>query len=815
MADKERDEKATGLSRLDTLRALRLWTVEASVATVQLTLTSGAFQTGFALYLGCNNFLIGVLAAIPSFAGLLQLVASYLAERYASRKFIVTVFALAGRLMWLPMLLIPFVLPKDLWVAAFLILTLLSSACGNIAAPSWMVWITDLVPADIRGRYFGQRNMYSGIVGMVVSVGAGIFLDRATKLSHWPERAAFGVIFGASLLFAFGSFICGRLSPDIVRTEPETKTSLRGALSLYAKPFTDAGFRGFIWFVATITVAQSIAGQFFTVYPLVSLHLSYSILQLLNAVALLTGLAAMPLWGYLADKYGNRPILILSLLLVFVPPVMWCVTWPDSFAGFYAYAPDGHLIVSQSKLVIALLNVFAGVGWAGVGLTQFNMMIGSAPRQMRPIYVAAVSAVVGVAGGVSPLIGGALLQALASVPFPAHGLVRSNYHALFMISAALRIAALIPLRNLHEAESRSTRYVLGQLRATKPIGSLAALAKLSRPTDSRSRGKAAAQLGRLKTPVAVEELVRALDDVALPVREKAAEALGEIGDARAVGPLVTKLTDPASGIATAAATALGRIGDKSALPALAAAAQLEGPRTRRLAALEALGSLSDTRAASVLLPFVESEDPAERMAAIRSLSGRDDLVRQPIVARALLALWERESDPATQTSLADALGRAGDPALAPRLLGSYDRIASPIARREVLNAVGSLLAGRDSFYVYLVLDGFARDETVTKILTSLQRQFTAREPSGSPRMAVRVRQALEAYARADYTLCAERLGLAARLLSLGEELKEGNEVERACVEVMGILAGRAHLGRSASPEEVLLMVFLLRFLVVR
>src|SRR5579863_6805894 len=165
MADKERDEKATGLSRLDILRALRLWTVEASVATVQLTLTSGAFQTGFALYLGCNNFLIGVLAAIPAFAGLLQLVASYLAERYASRKFIVTVFALAGRLMWLPMLLIPFVLPKDLWVAAFLILTLLSSACGNIAAPSWMVWITDLVPADIRGRYFGQRNAYSGIVG--------------------------------------------------------------------------------------------------------------------------------------------------------------------------------------------------------------------------------------------------------------------------------------------------------------------------------------------------------------------------------------------------------------------------------------------------------------------------------------------------------------------------------------------------------------------------------------------------------------------------------------------------------------------------
>jgi len=177
MAGNERDGKATGLSRLDTLRALRLWTVEGSVATVQITLTSGVFQTGFALYLGCNDFMIGVLAAIPAFAGLLQLVASYLAERYASRRAIVTVCALISRLLWLPMLLIPFVFPKDLWVAAFLIFTLIASVFSNIAAPIWMVWITDLVPSDIRGRYFGQRNMYAGVVGMLVAIAGGEFLD--------------------------------------------------------------------------------------------------------------------------------------------------------------------------------------------------------------------------------------------------------------------------------------------------------------------------------------------------------------------------------------------------------------------------------------------------------------------------------------------------------------------------------------------------------------------------------------------------------------------------------------------------------------
>lgn len=817
MAQMHRDGGRAGLSRLETLRALRIWTIEGCIATVQGTLTTGAFQTGFALFLGFDNFKIGVLAAIPAFTGLLQLAASYLAERYASRRFIVTVFSLAGRLLWLPMLAIPFALNRSLWVGAFLWLTLLSSASMNVSAPIWTVWITDLVPSDIRGRYFSRRNMLMGIVGMAVSIAGGVFLDHAVKTAHWPYPAAFGALFGISCFFALGSFVCGRISPDVQRPRPSSEApgpSFREAFALYARPFGDRGFQGFLWFVVVITVAQNIAGQFFTVYPLAYLHLSYSILQILNAVVPIASLAALPLWGYLADKYGNRPILLLSLSIAVLPPFLWCLTVPDPFPGFYTITGHGKLIVSQSKMIIALLNIFSGVGWSGVGLAQFNLMIGSAPRAERAVYVAAVSAAVGLSGGVSPLVGGALLQAMAGAPFPAHGLIRNNYHALFVVSALLRIVALLPLRYLREEDSRSARYVLGQLKATKPIGSLAALTRLTRASNSHSRRKAAAELGRLRTPMAVEELVRALDDVSLPVREEAASALGEIGDARAVGPLVTKLRDPASGIAAAAASALGLIGDKSALPALAAAAQREGPQPRRLAAIEALGRLPDARAAEVLLPLIQSEDPAERMAAARALSESDEIVRQARIADALFCAWERETDPAALTALADALGRAGDPALAPRMLASYDRVSSPIARREVLNAVGSLLAGRDSFYVYLVLDSFARDETVTKILTSLQRQFLAREPAGAPRLAVRVRQALEGYVRADYAACAERLGLAAKLLSLGDA-GEKSAVERASLAVLGALSDRAHAGHAVSPEEVLLMVFLLRVLVVR
>ncbi|MBV9849253.1 MAG: MFS transporter [Armatimonadetes bacterium] len=796
-----------GLSRLQIRRALRLWTWEASAATVQITLTQGAFQTGFALYLGCSDFVIGILAAIPAFAGLLQLVTSYFAQRGGSRRLIVAWSAFASRLLWVPMLLIPFLLPRPLWVGTFLILILLSSALANVAQPLWTAWISDLVPEDSRGRYFGRRNMYAGLVGMVVSVVGGWYLDAATKgQGHGDPRAAFAVLFGLATVAALGSFGCGMSSPDVppaARREGAGTGGLRDALAFYAAPFADRNFRRFMLFYATLVLAQTVAGQFFLVYQFKTLVLNYTAVQALGAVASLTSLASMPLWGYLTDKYGNKPILMISVALVILPPFQWLLTYPDGIPGLWMHGAHGALLISYTKVNIILLNLAAGAGWAGVGLTQFNLMLGAAEAERRTVYVSAISAVAGLAGGVGPLLGGAILTALAPVHFPQSGLIRGNYHVLFVLSGLLRFASLLLLQPLEEAGSRGARYVLRQLKATKPVGSLANIRRLSKGDSAQTRQQAAENLARLKTPVAVEELVKALDDVARSVREQAAVALGEIGDARATGPLVRKLTDPSSGITPAAATALGKIGDKAALPPLAAAAQL-GPPPRQLAALEALGHLPDPRVTDVLLGVLGDRDPSVRTAAIRALAEREE----PRSAPALAARFAQERDPASLAALADALGRVGDPSQACALIDALDRTPSPTVRRETLNAIGSLLGGRDAFYPYLVLDADARDETVSKILTTIQRRYRARaaqQVPGAARVAARARQAMASYARGDLSACLHRLTQLMRMLGGGDAARQPAV---ACLEALQARGERT--GEPPTPEEVLLAVFLVR-----
>src|SRR6266540_1265610 len=110
------------LNRLDILKALRISNWEAVFSTIHLTLTGGVFQTGYALYLGASNLWMGVLSSFPTFAGLIQIPASYFIERRGERKKFTALSSGVGRFLWLPILLLPFAAPSSLRFPLFALL---------------------------------------------------------------------------------------------------------------------------------------------------------------------------------------------------------------------------------------------------------------------------------------------------------------------------------------------------------------------------------------------------------------------------------------------------------------------------------------------------------------------------------------------------------------------------------------------------------------------------------------------------------------------------------------------------------------------
>jgi HEAT repeat protein/Na+/melibiose symporter-like transporter len=763
------------LNRLEILRGMRLSVWEGAFATVHGSLTTGAFLTGFALWLGANDLALALLTAIPTLAGLVQIVASYFGQRRGPRKPYVAWFAIAGRTLWIPILLAPFLMPHPLALSAFLVLFAVSFGLLNATVPSWTSWMSDLVPADHLGRYFARRNTVAGIVGMVIGLPAAWFLDIATRRHHW-EGAGFGVLFGVAAAGGVASFLTLLRQPEPPprRKEESGSNIQQGILEFYRAPFADANFRRLLMFNMVFVTGQFFAAPFFTVYALQKLHLDYLWLQLFATLSSLAGLGSMAFWGYLADKFGNKSLLAIGVVGVFTLPILWILTT----------AEHPHVALG----ILAANNLAGGLFWAGVSLTQFNLLIRLSPSEKTGVYVATMAALTGLTGGVAPLLGGVLMHALEGWHIRPFGLLVENYHVTFAIAAFLRIFALIFLRPVVDASSTPTRDVLQQLTETNP-SAWRHIRRLRGASDEETRRTATAALASSRTRLAVSELVTALRDPSLAVREEAAHALGEIGDPQVVQALVEVLQDPTTGLAGEAAKALGRIGHRQATPALI---EMLTDRTDnyaredRILAIRALGALGGSDAAEALLrtlmesnQFDDNEEEKEVIA--RALGQIGDVRAAPVLAsflqsaeasrplrlalvRALGELGHPSALPALREALrtaaddgvlfpllGDALARLGDTDSIVALLNGIWEQDSPVARRQVAHAIGTLLGEGETLYALLALEEFTRDAAVARLFEEIQKHL--RGVDGN----VNFGQSLETYVTGEYVRCAATL----------------------------------------------------------
>lgn len=766
-------EERSELNRLEILRALRISNWEAVFSTVHLTLTSGAFQTGYALLLGASNFWMGVLSSFPTFAGLIQIPSSYLVERRGERKRFTALFSGIGRSLWFPILLLPFLAPPGARFPLFVVFLLASSLLISAPVPAFTSWMSDLVPPDQRGRYFGRRNMLAGVTTMLVSLPAAWFLDLAVKRGLFPDAVGFAALFGIAVIRGIVSFylLSRQPEPPMARGEEQAK-GLAALIDFYRPPFQEPAFRRFMLFAGMMATAQFFAAPFYVVYALQTLKLDYVWIQVYATLSSLSSLLSMPMWGLLADKFGNRPLLAIGVCGTGTLPLLWVISRPEHMAF--------------TVVILVLNHLLGGLFWAGVNLSQFNLLIGTTPTERKSVYIGAMSAVTGVLGGLSPIVGGALVTALRGVEIHPLGWPMNNYQIVFFINGMLRFIALIPLRRIRAESGTTAREVLTQL-GTARVGGWVQMRRLQRAPDETTRRQAMQALRSGRTALAVEELIAALDDPSLHVREEAAETLGDIGDPRAIEALIAHLGDPASGIVDEAAEALGRIGDERAVKSLVRLL-VEGEKPDRMAAARALGRIGSPRAVDPLMsviqdptgrysvevtelcaralgsigdpsglaalkPMLKSDARDFRLVAVRALGDIGD----PEATPAVLDLLAAEEDAAIIAHAAVALARMGAEQAVEPLLASLDRLDSPVARRQVLNAVGMLIGQGEALYPLLALDPFGREASVSKILKEMARPEGAGKGFGSRRARTICDRALEEFVAGDYGAAARRV----------------------------------------------------------
>jgi MFS family permease len=285
--------------------------------------------------------------------------------------------------------------------------------------------MSDLVPPRQRGRYFGIRNTIASVTAMSSTWLAGRLLDsfRATG----AEQLGYALILGMAVVSA----ICGAI---VLSRQPEPPMPRRQRTpigALFSAPLRHRQFRALIVTATGWALATGIAAPFFNVYGIQTLKLSFAMLALFGIVTSAVTMLSQPLVGRLQDRYGDRAVLIGSVVGVILLPWGWVLATPTFLLPLWINA------------------TLAGVFWPGITQGLLNLVMDRAPAEGRGAYVAAYGAVTGVGTFVASLLGGVLATVLSTTVLQLGPLALDHYAMLFVLSSLGRAAmALVFARRL-------------------------------------------------------------------------------------------------------------------------------------------------------------------------------------------------------------------------------------------------------------------------------------------------------------------------------------------------------------------------------
>ena len=410
------------MDNLEKKRTLNLSIKEGSAASVM----AGAGDTyiaPFALSLGANNFQIGLLSSLPAlFSPIFQVLGARLMEKH-SRKQIMGIGAFIQALMWLPVLVLGLIYwhGTSSYIPTILIIAYgIYAIFGAMGGPAWFSLLGDIVPAKIRGKYFGKRNKICTGVTVAATVLAAFVLDYF-KLKGMV-LLGFAVIFlAASISRMISAYLLSRHYDPAFKLEEGYYFSFWQ----FVKKAPSNNFGKFVIYVGMIYFAVLMAGPFFAVYMLKNLKFSYTTLMLVNISATVFTLIFSPVLGKFADKYGNRELLKVGGILIPILPLFW--------------------LFSENPWYLALVpQLISGLGWASFNLAASNFIYDVVTPQRRGICITYFNIFVYAGTFLGATIGG-IIATYAPITFMNHLLF------IFALSGVLRgLASVIMLPKIKE-----------------------------------------------------------------------------------------------------------------------------------------------------------------------------------------------------------------------------------------------------------------------------------------------------------------------------------------------------------------------------
>jgi MFS family permease len=624
-----------GPTNVEKLRGLP-WGVAWSVANsifAQYTF----FGSIFILYLneiGLDKGQIGTLLSLLPFFGIVALFVAATLARIGYKRVFITSFAArtatATLLLLAPAILLQFG-PQA--VLAFIVLSVATFGLFRaIGFTAYYPWLQEQVPDAMRGKYTAVKNTLASLATLLATVVAGYVLGPNPDVGRFRILIVAGVVSGIISVWTSARIPGGAARPASSEEQSSSREMAAAA--------RDPSFRSYLLGVGLVTLGTVPLVSFVPLFMKEQVGLSSDHVVWLDSGILLGGLVSSYLWGWLADRYGSKPVMILGVYLLPLMPLAWLLMPRHSPWSLYL------------ALAIAVGQGLINTGWSiGSGRLLF---VGVVPPDRKTSYMALYYAWMGIAGALGQLFGGWLVDLTAGVSGQWWIVRVDDYTPLFVAGLLLPLAGALLLRHVAADSEVTTREFAGMFLRGNPFLAIESLVRYHRARDERRTVAMTERLGSTKSPLTVEELLEALHDPRFFVRFEAIVSMARHGpNPHLAAALIDTLEGDEPALSTVAAWALGRIGDEQALVALRRGLDARY-RSVQAHCARSLGNLGDRTVLPLLLDRLASEEDVGLQLAFSAALGQ--LGATEAVDRLLVLLHEADDEEA-RTEFALALAR--------------------------------------------------------------------------------------------------------------------------------------------------------------
>lgn len=301
-------------------------------------------------------------------------------------------------------------------LAGFFILYATYSLGGGVAGIPFMDIVAKTVPAERRGTYFGARFAIGGVCAAL----SGIFVRDILRSREFP--ASFTILFTVAAVIVTAAVVSFCLVKEPTGPTPEHRVPFREFIR--RGPFLLKNVRSYrlLLLVRVLLGVWGMALPFYVIFARDRLGITSGDVGTLLVIQMAGAFFSNFLWGYLSNHIGNKIVLEMVSATSIVCPLialaaaLWSPAWP--------------------LLCFAVVFFLIGMAWSGVSLGYNNYVLEVSPAAERPTYLGFMNTYL------SPVL---LLSAVGGLIID-----KTSYEALFVISAASALAALVFAQQLEE-----------------------------------------------------------------------------------------------------------------------------------------------------------------------------------------------------------------------------------------------------------------------------------------------------------------------------------------------------------------------------